>query len=128
MVAHCIARGRISRNLLLVLQQVFHPARPTRVAALLLHLLRTAERKPRLPPRLVGADPARDQVSDALILVKAQLFFELGFHPVSTPQPKPPRHSAPAAVIRRINPTAPVRRRQLAASTSSCALPFRVRR
>ncbi len=111
-----------------VLEQVLHPARPTGVAAELLHLLRTTERQPRLSPRVVRMDAARHEICHALVLVKKQLSREIVLHPPSTPQPKPPVHSAPVAVIRRINATASAKRRQLAVSISSCALPLPVRR
>src|SRR5579864_7409934 len=60
-----------------VLQQVLSPTGPPCVAALLLHLLWTAEREPRLAPCFVGVYSTRYEVGDALILVKAQLLFEL---------------------------------------------------
>src|SRR5262245_33626748 len=111
-----------------VLPQVLQPPRPARVAAPLLHLLRTAESEPGPPSRFLRIKSLRDEIGRMLVQMKAQFFFELLFHLLSEPQSTPPSHLAPPSDILRIRLTASVNRCQLAASVSSCARPFRVRR
>src|SRR2546427_8958598 len=63
-----------------VLQQIFQPARAPRVAALLLDLFRTAERKPCLSSCFVRRYAAPNQLRSMLLEMKAQFLFELRFH------------------------------------------------
>ena len=111
-----------------VLDRFLDPARASDVPALFLQLLRTAERQPRPSSCLRGLDTVRDEVGGFLVLVEAELALQVRFQPSAVPQSEPPVHAAPPSVIRRISPTAVVRRFQLAVSVSSCAFPLRVRR
>ncbi len=111
-----------------VLHQIVHPACTAGVAALLLHLLRAADRDSRTPLCLDRIDPLLNELGGVLVDVKPQLLLELGFQLRAFPQPVPPRHFAPPSDNRRITPIASDKRRQLAVSDSSMARPFRVRR
>ncbi len=111
-----------------VLKQILEPAGAASVAALLFHLLRAAEIEPWAPARFVGFVALCNQLAGVLFEVESQFFFELLIDLLTAPKPIPPVHCAPPSDILRMSPTASDNRRQLAASVSSCARPFRVRR
>src|SRR5262245_48308687 len=73
-----------------VLQQSLQPPCPAGVAALLLHLLRTAESEPGPSPRFRRIEALRDEISRVLVQMEAQFSFEFLFHLLSEPQSTPP--------------------------------------
>src|SRR5262245_33821520 len=97
-----------SRAVTQILPQVLQPPRLAGVAALLLHLLRTAESEPSPSSRFLRIEALRDEISRVLVEMEAQLFFEFLFHLLSEPQSSPPGHLAPPSDILRIRPTASV--------------------
>ena len=111
-----------------VLQPIVQPARAARIATLLLHLLRAAEREHRLSSRLPGREASSHQIRDMLVEMKAQLPLELLFHAAPAPQALPPVHSTAPSAIPRMSPIASVNRCQPAASALSPARPFFVSR
>ena len=111
-----------------VLREVLQPARAAGVAALFLHLLGAAQLEAGSPAGFGWRHAARDEIGRVLLDMESQLLFELFFQATAIPQAPPPGHSAPPSDRRRIRPTASANRRQLAASDSSRARPFRVRR
>src|SRR5262245_18641349 len=82
-----------------VLQQVLQPPCPAGVAALLLHLFRTAERKPSPSSRFLRINALRDEIVRVLIQMEAQFFFEFRFHLLSKPQSTPPGHLEPPKCV-----------------------------
>src|SRR5262245_53540380 len=82
-----------------VLQQVLQPPCPAGVAALLLHLLRTAESEPSPSTRFLRIEAPRDEIGRVLVQMEAQFFFEFLFHLLSKPQSMPPGHLEPPKCV-----------------------------
>src|SRR5207245_11035201 len=102
-----------------VLQEILDPACAAGISAVLFHLLRTTECKPRLSPRFVRRVALCDQLVRVLFKMESQFLVELFFHFLSAQETLPPIHSAPPRTI-----SVPDRRRQSIAA--SLRLPFRV--
>src|SRR6185436_18336237 len=75
-----------------VLDQVIEPARAAHVPAGFLHLLRPSELEPRLAPRVIRIDAARDQIGGVLLDVEADLPVELALERPSSREASPPGH------------------------------------
>src|SRR5262245_34718107 len=121
-------RSQHSHAIAYVLQQASQPSCPADISAHLFHPALTAKSKEGLSSCFLRTEAPGDQVTRVFIQVKAQFFFEVRFSLPSAKQSVPPRHLAPPSDILRIMQTASVSRSQPAASASSCARPFRVRR
>jgi hypothetical protein len=67
------------------LQQILQPPCPAGIAAHLLHLLRTAERKTGPSSRFIRLEALRDQIGRVLVQMEAQFLFEFFFHLLSAP-------------------------------------------
>src|SRR5205085_2918061 len=111
-----------------ILHDLVEPACTTCIAALPFRLLLSANGQQCLTASFPRIHARSDQIGNGCVEVEAQFLVELRFHFVRMPEALPPVHCAPPSDIFRINPTAVVKRRQLAASASSFARPLRVKR
>lgn len=106
-----------------VRRNVVHPARASRLTAIVLDALDAAELNSRALARLAFRQSSRDVIGHGAIEMEAQLGVELVLQPPAMPDALPPGHGASPCAPRRIRRIASESRSQLSASDFRYARP-----